>query len=54
MPSMASEWSEVVALMELADEYLLIDLRQRCEDHLLTQLNPNNVIDILIKFRTNN
>ena len=38
----------VFDLMLLADEYLISDLKQKCEEDMLTKINEANVLDMLI------
>lgn len=53
--SFPDEDKEIFDLILLADEYLLEDLRRRCEDELLFRLDSKNALPILLlsfKFNT--
>ena len=53
--SFPNEDEEIFDLILLADEYLLEDLRRRCEDELLFRLDNKNALPILLlsfKFNT--
>lgn len=34
--------------MLLADEYMLMDLKQKCEEDIISKLNVNNILEILL------
>jgi speckle-type POZ protein len=40
---------EVCQMLMLADEYLLPELKLRCEDSIVSKLTPDNVVDMLIQ-----
>jgi len=34
--------------MLLADEYMIMDLKQKCEEDIISKLNVNNILQILL------
>lgn len=45
---MPNEVEKVCELLLLADEYFLPDLKVRCEEDLISKLNPENVVQIMV------
>lgn len=45
---MPEEVRAVCELLMLADEYLMPDLKLRCEEELVAKINPENVVDLMV------
>lgn len=42
------EINDTCDLMLLADEYMIMDLKQKCEEDIISKLNVNNILQILL------